>query len=334
MAISNSVYSMSEWQLAILGETTTGTKIATSMQKVNIDGDVSVSSEIVQTLDVRSGTGRTLKTGDVFTTDYGGLKSTITFDCVHDEAVSALLHASALADAGSSSVWTIADTYAPGGRGIGDTSGTAANSMTVALVSPIASKTRFFTGCVVTNLTVKHDASVEGGRGHCSVTIETAMRPADGTTDPTYAAAAFSSDFTYLRDFAAKKSIGGSEVVLNKLEYTIENPAVFPGGDASGDPEIISRAQPGINFSVLAGVKYDVNTEDLWQSRRAGTITAVEISNHATWASATIGLKSDYMKIVDTPMSGTDAGVFQDLSLVSTVGDSQSLVILKPFNPA
>ena len=160
------------------------------------------------------------------------------------------------------------------------------------------------------------------------------MRPADGTTDPTYAAAAFSSDFTYLRDFAAKKSIGGSDVVLNKLEYTIENPAVFPGGDASGDPEIISRAQPGINFSVLAGVKYDVNTEDLWQSRRAGTITAVEISNDLTWASATIGLKSDYMKIVDTPMSGTDAGVFQDLSLVSTVGDSQSLVILKPFNPA
>lgn len=333
MAVSNTVYSMSEWQLAILGETETGTINDTNMQLVNIDGDVSISSEITQTLDVRSGSGRTLKTGDVFTSDYGSHLSTITFDCVHDETVSALLHASAFGLAGTASVWTLPASHAPGGRLIGATSGTAVNSLTVALISPKANETRFFSACQVTNLTVRHDAATEGGRGHCSVTIETRMRPRDGQSDPS--TLAFGTAYTYLRDFAAKKSIGGVDVVLNKLEYTIENPATWQGQEATnGDPEMVTRSIPEIKFSVLAGVKYDANTATFWESRRAGTIMAVEISNNATWASATIGLQASYMKLLDVPMADTDAGVFQDIALQATAGTSQNLVILKPYNPA
>jgi hypothetical protein len=333
MAISKLTFSPTEFQFAVKPESTVGTKNTTTMQRVNVDDIVSVSSEVVQTLDPRSGEGRTLKTADVHTSDQGGMLTTISMSGVFDDTIAPLFLSNALGIAVGSSPasFDMAYNYAPVTVGHGDVS-SITTSMTVAFVSPIDAKTRIYLGCVISSLEVTWDGATEGGRGRFSATIETRYRPVEDQPTPT-SMSAYGATYSYLREFGTTKTIGGSDVVLNKLGYTIENPVTYAGfqADGDGDPETMQRAIPSANIKIMAGVKFDANTEGLWNDRRDGTTLAVVFSNNATWASATFGIKADYCKLdSEVSPSGTDAGVFQDLSLVATASTSGDIIQIVP----
>ena len=326
--VTTEVYSMSEWRLAVIGEATLGTPNVTTMQLINIDSDVSVTSEVIQTLDVRSGVGRTLKTADVYTSDYGQLTS-ISFSCILDRTVSTILHSNAfgLAAAGSPSGYAMAYDYAPAAVLNGTGSLTVKDALTFALISPQSGETRVFGGACVPSLKVTYDPATDGGRGHAEVKAETRYRPADGAATPS-SMAAFGTIFGYLRDFNALKQFApgasGFDVVVNKLAYEVINPVAYLGFQgASGNPEMLRRASPSAGFKLMVGVKYDSTTASYWENRRAGTTMSFEISNNAAWAGSTFGVKAAYLKLdSDVVPSGTDAGVFQDLSFTATASTS------------
>lgn len=332
MAISKSTYSPTEFQFAFKPESTVGTKNTTTMQILDVDDIVSVTSEITQTLDPRSGEGRTVKTADVFTTDLGSHLSTITMSGVFDDTVAPLLLGNALGIAVGTSPasYDLAYNYAPSAVGHGDAS-SITTSLTLAFVSPIDAKTKLYVGCVLTNLEVTWESATEGGRGRFNATFETRYRPVKDQPTPT-SMSAYGSSYSFLREFNAEKSIGGSDVVLNKVSYTIENPATYTGFQGSaGDPEVLQRGIPSANVNLMLGVKYDANTESLWDDRRSGTTLAVELSNNATWASSTFGIKADYCKInSEVQPTGTDAGVFQDLALTATASTSGDVIQIVP----
>ena len=322
MAVLPAVYDMNEWYFLVKDEATVGTAITTGMQLLNLNGDVSVSSEVTQTLDIKSGSGRTLKTQDVFTDDRGQL-TTITVPIVLDTTVSPLLHSNAfgVAVGATPASYDLASAYSPDGVLHGGASGPAV-SLTCYLVSPETGETKSFVGCVITQMVVTLDSGTESGRRTAALTIETGYRPLDGSSfTGSGSNVPYGQTFHYLREYCALKQIEALDVVMNKVEYTISNPASFLGFNAAcgGDPEMITRAIGGASFTMVVGVKYDANTANLWEAQRDGDIIDIELSNHATWASSTFGILCAEMKLTDniTP-SGTDKGVFQDLSLMAT----------------
>ena len=332
MATSKNVFSPSEFQFAFVAEANVGTKNATSMQLLNVDDIVTVTQEVTQTTDPRSSGARTLATADVFTNDQGGHLTTITMSVVLDTTVSPLLHSQALAVAVGSSPasYDLAYNFAPDALihgGATDITGTC----TLAFISPVSNESKYFTGCRLTEMTVSYDSGNEGGRARANLTWETHYRPADGAAAPT-TPTAYGGTYRYLRQFGTLKQLGGADIVLNKVEYTISMPAMGVGFQGTnGDPEFVQVGIPSAGFSAVLGVKYDDNTAALWESRRAGTTLVLEIADNATWASATFGIKASFCKITgDVQPAGAGAGVFQDIPLIATASTSGDMVQIVP----
>lgn len=338
MAIVSTTYAPNEWQFAMKAETTTGTINVTTMQKINVDAPATMSQEVTQTLEPRSTPGRTVKLADAFVTDKGGHKTSISISGVFDTTVGPLLLSNALGQAVGTSPasYDMAYDYAPTARAHGATTGTIIHTFTFAIVPPIASKAIILPGCVCSALEVTFDKATEGGRGHFTATIETAYNPLKDQATPA-SMAVYGATFRYLREFGTKKQItisGGAavDVVLNKVAYAINNNVTYTGFQgANGDPELLQRAIPAADVALMLGVKYDANTEMLWSTRRDGTSIGVEISDNATWASSTFGVKAGFCQLdADVVPSGTDAGVFEDLSLKCLGSTSGDLIQIVP----
>ena len=324
MAVDNAIYQMSEWEFLAQAETVLGTAITTGMQRLALNGDVSISTEIDQTLDIRSGVGRTLKTQDVYTNALGGKKTTISVPIIMDTTVDTLLHENAMGIATSTSPASVdmQSDYAPDGTLHGATHGGGNTiSLTCYLVSPESGETRTFVGCVITQLVGTMDAGAEGGIRTAVLTIETDYWPVVGSAFTGAASnVAYGGTYRYLREYTTR-TVLASTPVINKLEYTITNPMTTAGFQGTyGDPEIVTRAIGGASVTMVIGIKYDANYGALWESYRDGTtITDLEISNNGTWASATLGFKSIQCKIIDLPdPSQADSGVFQDVTVQFT----------------
>ena len=65
---SNIAFSPKEWEVWMLGESTLGTAVthASNMYQLDVDGISMPSLNVNQSLDLRSGTGRTLKAKDFY----------------------------------------------------------------------------------------------------------------------------------------------------------------------------------------------------------------------------------------------------------------------------
>ena len=329
--MAKTVYAPNEWRFGVAAETNLGTGITSNIQLLNINDFVTVSTAVAESTDVRSGVGRTVKELDHFIDYKGGAVSTITASIVMDTTVDALLHNNATGtDVDTSPAsYDIAFDYAPTAIANGGAAG-AAGGLTVALISPQSSETRYFVGCQLTEMTVTMDAATEGGRRQANLTFTTAYAPVFGTTAPSVVA--YGTTYRYLRDYAAVKTIAGTEVILNKVEYTIANNATYTGFQgASGNPEYMQRAIPSADVSLMLGVLYDEDTANYWEQHLSGTTQAIVISDNATWASATFGIKADDCKFnAEVQPAGTDAGVFQDLSFMCTASGSGSVIEIVP----
>jgi len=108
------------------------------------------------------------------------------------------------------------------------------------------------------------------------------------------------------------------------MELTFGNPLVTSGFQGTyGEPEIYQRANPKNFCTGVFGVKYDDNTANIWESWRAGTDVAVEISNNATFTEATFGFKAAMGRITgDLAPAGTDQGMYVDIPLEFAAGTS------------
>lgn len=328
-AVDVNTYSMQEFRFALKPEAAIGTKLNTSMQLLQLNGDITVAKEVVQDTTQRSGEGRTQKSADTHTTDKGGVRTVLTVPIVLDTTVDNMLHEAVMwSPVGTSPAsYDIAYNYAPTAQGHGTAPDNTNDVFTCCLISPIANESRYWVGACVEAMTVTMEAGTDGGRRTATLTIVTAYTEADAAAAPT-GMSAYGASYRYLYDFSAKKSVGGDDMIINKVEYTITNPVTYAGFQGSdGDPELVQRAVNGgrIDVSMMIGVKHDANTAEHWQNHRAGDIIAIELSNNATWSSSTFGIKADYARLNSEPQPGqTDSGAFQDESFMleaSTSGD-------------
>jgi hypothetical protein len=330
MAINAQVYSPSEFKFYMQEEEAVGTANKATMLQLNVNDIVTWSQEVIQTLDPRSGgSGRVIAAADVFTRDIMQL-STITVPLVYDMGTAntfQMLLENAVAVDESNGTVTVSYDHNPAELEHGDSGTDGDGTFTLCIASPVADESIYFTGCVVTSMTVTADAGTNGGRIEGSVTFQTRYRPADGAAAPT-TPTTYTSEWHYLCELTTK-TVGAVDVVVNKFEYTIENPVAFVGCDSDGNPQIIARSIPKIAVTGNVSIKYDANTAFLWQNRRAGTSTAIVM----TGADA-VGFTATYAKITgDVNPSGGDDGVFIELPFEATASTSGAVAVFRTDEP-
>ena len=320
MAIDGAGYSSSEFQLAFKAESTIGTANVSTMQLIDIDEISFPSLNPIQTLDVRSGTGRTAKGADAFITEKHTLKE-ISFSGTADTTVLPLLlqNIMTVAQGSSPASYDIPNNYTPPELETGDNSSiTIADTCTVAFVSPEAGNDHsiIFPGCTLTSLSLTGDMGTESGRIKMSGTFTTAFLPSYGQSKPT-SMNAFGTSYYSLTDFTTTRKVAGvADSIISSMTLNLENPSNYGGFTGSnGDPTYIVRAVPEIVATMDATIKYDDNTAGLADTFTDGTQVATELSNNGTWTSASgFGIRADYGRITSLGMS-SDAAMFKDVSI-------------------
>lgn len=332
MAISAQVYDPQQFKVAVVAETTVGSANTTSMQLLNVTDLFSMSRDVVQVIEPRTGrSGRVKRQEDVYTNDAGSRATTVTLPIILDTTVDTLLYENLIGAKTSTlpASITLGYDYNPTEMKHGDTAiSDNIHTLTLALISPETNESIIIPGCCVTEMTTSMDMGTENGRRMANVTFMSYYRPADGASAPT-GMSNYGSTFRYLYNFNAKKTIGGADVVLSKFEFTISNPLNVNGFQGTnGDPEVLTRGIPSVVVTGTAGIKYDANTASLWEKFRAGTASDIILANDATWADATFGIQAFNGFITSDPsLNAAEHGVFQDVSFEFTADDTDQTVI-------
>lgn len=294
MAKDGKAYSPKEFKLAFVAESTIGTANTTSMQLINVDSVQMPNLNPVIVNDVRSGDGRVRKVADAFVCQKGIVK-TIPFSGIADTTVLPLLIQNIMTNTVGTSPasYDVPYNYTPPELLNGSASGIT-KTVTVALISPEGSNSIIFPGCVLTKLQISAGIDDENGRWKISGEFETKCIHSDEQAAPT-GLGAYGSTYYYLTEWNAKTTFAGiADCVIDGFTLNLENPTTYSGYDSNGDPDVINRGVPGFVSNMTATVKYDSNTAPLKADLvDGGTGSAIELSNNATWASATRGIKSD-----------------------------------------
>jgi len=325
MATSPNIYALTEFQLAILAETTVGTANTSSMQLVNIDSLFAPSDNVYLNHDVRHGDGRTLKAADTFATEKGQVKS-ISFSGLLDETVARILipNCIGVVGTGEGTEQTYAIPYNFTGTNVADGDSPADASigtLTVALINPTTNKARIYPGCVISELTITGDQATDGGRLHFSATAQTKYLPTNSTTDPS--TLAYATTIPTIREFETK-TVASLDVVMNKFELSLNSHPGFFGNSGDCEPEVIGRGIPSIEANLTLGLKYDANTLDLYQDYAAGDSIAVNLADSTGEAMV---IAASYGKITgDVNPADFEGAAFIDLPLKLTAHTSGSVV--------
>lgn len=330
MAIDKGMYAMPQFQVAVKAETTLGTANVTAMQYVNIDGYPSISRNPERYLDIRHGAGRTAKKVDAYVSQFGKEKS-ISFTAFYDQTLAPIFieNCMGLVVGTTPASFDIAYNYTGVECAHGDNDEDNTGALTVALVSPESGYSEIYPGCFVDTLKIYADASSDGGRFKMDVGLKTrhniSMEQASPTTP-----SAYPSTYRTIYDLATLMQVGGNDVVMNKVELELNSQVKFYGSGANGIPDTIGRGLPDFIVTGLFGMKYDVGTSVLLKQSLEENDIVVEISNHATWASSTFGIKGNYGQISeDFNPAEFEGGAFVDVPikfLAHTSGDIIQIV--------
>lgn len=325
MAIDTGMYAMQQFQVAMKVEDTVGTPVVASMQYVNIDGYPSVSRNPERYLEIRHGAGTTAKKVDAYVNQYGKEK-TISFTAFYDQTWAPIFINNCIGKAvgASPASYDVAFDYTGEEIKHADTSKAGLGTYTCALISPEGTNSEIYPGCVVDSFKMSADNASDGGRFKMDVTLKTRYNISGSQAAPT-TPSAYPSTYRTLHDLATKISIGGVDCIMNKMELTLNSQVKFHGFGANGIPNTIARGIPEFLVTGLFGIKYDANTAPMIPKQYDENDIAVEISNHATWASATFGIKGSFGQISDNfDPSELEGSAFIDLPikfLASTSGD-------------
>jgi len=307
---------LKQFQVAYKAETTLGTANVASMQYLNIDNWPSVNFNPTRFLDQRYGAGRTPKKADVFV-NQSGQEKRISLSGLYDQTMAPdfLENVIGAVVGASPASYDISYNYTGPECVVGDSDSDNTGAFTIALISPEGLNSIICPGCFLDRFKIMANVGDDGGRFKFEAEFVTRHNLTFSQAAPT-APSAYPSTYRTIYELATKKSVGSVDVDLYKLELEINAHVKFAGFGASGIPSVISRGVPGMEVTGLFGVKYDANSAPIIPKQVDENDIAVEISNNATWASATFGLKGSYGQISsDFDVTDVEDGAFLDIPI-------------------
>jgi hypothetical protein len=335
MANSKVSFSPKDFQLAIAPETAAGTAIQAAgngtFNYINIDSIEFPSLNPQQVLDVRHGTGRTLKAVDMFLTNKLTVKE-ISFSGIADDTILPMLLQNITQE--TSSTYDIEFDYDPTEIKVGDVYSDNTGTFSVLIESPQSGYQMLFGGCVLTSLSVSGDIGEESGRLKFSGTFKSGMVPDLSPTDlaPSNGTAHFNSnyfmtDYGDAGDAGADTTIAGiADPILKSFSFTLENDAQFMGFDAAGSYQVIARALPEVSATLEASVKYDDETARLVEDfNNQSTGTVANTLAALTSSTRNVGISIPDSIITDVSFSEEEA-MFLSVSTKAVASTSGNLV--------
>jgi hypothetical protein len=335
MANSKVSFSPKDFQLAIAPETAAGTAIQAAgngtFNYINIDSIEFPSLNPQQVLDVRHGTGRTLKAVDMFLTNKLTVKE-ISFSGIADDTILPVLLQNITQE--TSSTYDIEFDYDPTEIKVGDVYSDNTGTFTVLIESPQSGYQMLFGGCVLTSLTISADIGEESGRVKFSGTFKSGMVPDLSPTDlaPSNGTAHFNSNY-FMSDYGDAGDAGADttiadipDPILKSFSFTLENDAQFMGFDAAGSYQVIARALPEVSATLEASVKYDDETARLVEDfNNQSTGTVANTLAALTDSTRNVGISMPTSIITDVSFSEEEA-MFLSVSTKAVAGTSGNLV--------
>lgn len=335
MANSKVSFSPKDFQLAIAPETAAGTAIQAAgngtFNYINIDSIEFPSLNPQQVLDVRHGTGRTLKAVDMFLTNKLTVKE-ISFSGIADDTILPMLLQNITQE--TSSTYDIEFNYEPTEIKVGDVYSDNTGTFTVLIESPQSGYQMLFGGCVLTSLSISADIGEESGRVKFSGTFKSGMVPDLSPTDlaPSNGTAHFNSnyfmtDYGDAGDAGADTTIAGiADPILKSFSFTLENDAQFMGFDAAGSYQVIARALPEVSATFDASIKYDDETARLVEDfNNQSTGTVANTLAALTSSTRNVGVSMPTSIITDVSFSEEEA-MFLSVSTKAVASTSGNLV--------
>jgi len=327
---SNIAFSPKEWEVWILGESALGTAVthASNMYQLDVDGISMPSLNVNQSLDLRSGTGRTLKAKDFYQDNNLRVVEVSLSGRFHDDVAHKALFENITSETGED--FTVPSGYTPEALQYGE-SETAADydTFTLVLKSPDPtgnSKNIELPGCVVTNLTLSSDMGTDGGQYKWSATIQTGCACDFAETTDAGNTNYLNTDFFKLSSATATEVLNAA-AALNSFTLTIDNPAVFSGTrlDAAGYDTINRAAECSVTLDCQ--VKYDANTDEFINV--FDTQTGAFTTNYPfkLTASSAGGIQIDNAVITNVALSEGDL-MMLDVSMKAVDDGSDALLTL------
>ena len=194
----------------------------------------------------------------------------------------------------------------------------------VVISSPDTDEDKLMFSSILQELTLTLDPSINGGRMTASGVFWSGYQPVIGTEGTSANATAV--DYTQGFFDCTTMSIGGDDVVLNKFEVTISNPATRVGystvNSVEGEPSAYMRGgQISVTGSLSA--KLDDNVTDTIADFRAGTSVNISIGDGAA-----IDFDIPTAKYTGYTHTNTDSGVFIDLPFMGTADGTGALITI------
>lgn len=290
--------------------------IATCYQLINIDSIEMPSFNPTQVFDVRSSDARVAKVSDAYTSQKA-VQHEVSFSGTADSIVVPMLlqHMFAV-DVESAKLYDLISSYTPNELEHNATSDIH-KTLSVAIFSPEAGNdhSMVMAGVTLTSLTVNGDMGTENGRVKISGTFKSGYKPSVGQARPS--TRDYGTTYYYLTTMNTKKTVANkADSVLQSLSVNMENPSEYLGYQGSdADPQAIARSIPELGVTIDATVKYDDNTANMHDALLQGTTVATELSNNATFASATtFGVQASNCKITSVAFNEA-AAMMLDVSM-------------------
>ena len=195
----------------------------------------------------------------------------------------------------------------------------------VVVSSPDASHDRLMHSAILQELTLSLDPAVNGGRLTASGTFWSGYQPvigAEGTS-----ANATAVDWTKGYFDCTTTTIGGDDVVMNKFDITISNPATRSGYETinsiAAEPSAYMRGGQ-ISVTGNVSVKLDDNVAQIITEHfLAGASANISIGDGST-----IDFDIPTAKYTGHTQTNTDSGVFVDLPFMGTADGSDNLLAI------
>ena len=272
MAISGIGPAGSEFEFAISEESTFGTAITattTDIWKLLHVTEIPQwdLSGIVRDSTMRSRGSRVPHNEDNFITRAGGT-ILIPFTCIVTDITYDLLIDAVMQDLVSEDVstpfekiweWDSATTEP-------DFAGNAGRFYTVALNGGISSEDFIATSCILRDLTISSDPGTNGGRMTASGTFMSGFSSATKffeSGSQAFGTAAQPGTTYFDHCNLVKKTIGGTDMIVESYSITYNNKAVRKGCDSNGDAEGYSLGVGGYEVTGTNRLLYDANSKGL-----------------------------------------------------------------------
>ena len=269
MATVAHAFSPKEFKVFIISDATNaGTSgiHSSNMQQLDVDSASFPSLNVLQTLDVKSGVGATLKDEDFFQDNKMRVVELGLSGTLHDDAGHRLLIANICGAAQADDTnQTIGSAHKIVAQKYGAAVTNNASSLTVIIQpSDVSNQTGLeMPGMVVTNFSISADSGTEGGRYKWSATLQSGKVP-DLNSTAAAGSTVYANTTTSVLSAASGVKVYNADAVLNSFTTTIDYPAVFTGITSTGY-EVVAR---GAECSVThdCQIKYDGATKALVNS--------------------------------------------------------------------